>query len=67
MASTSRGRLTDDEQAASGAAAKAESKPLICPALVEAAKANMELEMSLSRARLKAREACASLAKKEGK
>ena len=67
MATGSTGRLTDDEQAAFGAAARAESKPLICPALLEAANADVERESALSQAPLKAREARASLAEKDGK
>ena len=67
MATGSTGRLTVDEQAAFGAAAKAGSKLLICPALLEAAKVDVERESALSRALLKAREARASLAKKDGK
>ena len=67
MATGSTGRLTVDEQAAFGAAAKAESKLLICPALLESAKVDVERESALARALLKAREARVSLARKEGK
>ena len=67
MATGATGRLTVDELAAFGAAAKARSKLLICPALLEAAKVDVERESALSRALLKAREARASLAKKDGK
>ena len=67
MATGATRRLTVDEQAAFGAAAKARSKLLICPALLEAAKVDVERESALSRALLKAREARASLAKKDGK
>ena len=66
MGSTSTGTLTDDEEAASGAAAKAEWKPLSCPALVGTAKADMEQVSALSPALPKARETRASLAMKEG-
>ena len=59
--------LTVDEQAAFRAAAKAESKLLICPALRVAARVNEERESALPWALLTAREARASLAEKDGK
>ena len=67
MATGSTGRLTVDEQAAFGAAAKAESKLLICPALLESAKVDVERESALARALLKAREARVSLSRKDCK
>ena len=58
------GRLTPEEQAAFGAAARPESKLMICPALVEAAKLEVEQEAGLAKSLLKARQARAALAKK---
>ena len=58
---------TVDEQATIRAAAKAESKLLMCSALREAAKVDVEPESGLSRALLTGREAGASLAVKDGK
>ena len=66
-ATGSSGRLTDDQQAALGAAAWAESKPLICPAVLEATKADVERESALSQAPVQAREASAALAEKDCK
>ena len=67
MATGSIGRLTVDEQAAFRAAAKAESKLLICPVLCVAARVDEERESALPWALLTAREARASLADKDGK
>ena len=58
------GRLTLDEQAAFGAMAKVETCLTICPALLEAARAETEKEAGLAKSLLKAREARAALAKK---
>ena len=58
------GRLTPEEQAAFGAAARPEAKLMICPALVEAAKLEVEKEAGLAKSLLKARQARAELAKK---
>lgn len=57
-------RLPLDEQAAFGAAARAESKLMISPLLLEAARSETEREAGLAKSILKAREARAALAKK---
>jgi hypothetical protein len=64
-ANTTGGRLTMDEQAAFGAMARVESKLMICPALLEAARAETEKEAGLAKSLLKARQARADLAKKQ--
>ena len=53
--------------AAPRAAAWAESEPLICPAVLEVAKAGVEREPALSQAPVQAREASAALAEKDCK
>ena len=58
------GHLTPEEQAAFGAAARPEAKLMICRALVEAAKLEVEKEAGLAKSFLKARQARAELAKK---
>lgn len=57
--------MTVGEQAAFGAAARAESRLMICPALPEAAKLETEREAGLANTLQKAREARAALV--EGK
>ena len=57
-------RLSPEEQAALGGAARLESRLMICPALLEHAKADLEREAGLAKTLVKAREARASLAKK---
>ena len=64
MAASSGGKLTMDEQAAFGAAARLETRLMICPKLVEKAKDETEKEAGLAKSLLKAREARAALAKK---
>lgn len=61
-AGSSKGRLTLDEQAAFGAAARAESRLMISPALMEAAHKEVDKEAALAKALLKSREARAALA-----
>ena len=58
------GRLTPEEQAAFGAAARPGAELLICPVLVEGAKGEVEKEAGLAMSLLKARPASAGLAKK---
>ena len=52
-----KGGLAADELAAFGAAARAESKLMICPDILEQAKVQMEKEASLLKSIQKAREA----------
>ena len=59
--------MTLDEQAAFGAVALAESRLMICPALLESARAEAEKEAGLMKALVKARDARASLAGKKEK
>ena len=68
-AGSSRSRLTIDEQAALGAAARAESRLMIAPALIDAAHREVDKEAALAKALLKSREARAALVapKKGGK
>ena len=61
-AGSSKGRLTLDEQAAFGAAARAESRLMISPALMEAAHKEVDKEAALAKALLKSKEARAALA-----
>ena len=63
-ASSTSGRLTLDEQAAFGAVARAESKLMVSPKLLEAARTETEKEAGLAKSLLKAREARTALAKK---
>ncbi|CAK0850412.1 unnamed protein product [Prorocentrum cordatum] len=63
-AGSSAGRLTADEQAAFGATARAESRLMVSPALLESAKQELERDASLAKSLLKAREARESLGKR---
>lgn len=63
-AQSTAGKLTVDEQAAFGAMARVETKLMICPALLDAARQETEKEAGLAKSLLKAREARAALAKK---
>ena len=67
MANSSGSKLTLDEQAAFGAVARTESRLMVCPALLEQARTEVEKEAGLAKALLKAREARSSLAKKPEK
>ncbi|CAK0890294.1 unnamed protein product, partial [Prorocentrum cordatum] len=61
---SSGGRLTADEQAAFGATARAETRLIVPPALLESAEQELERGASLAKSLLKAREARESLGKK---
>ena len=64
-AGSSGGRLTADEQAAFGATARAETRLMVSPALLESAKQELERDAALAKSLLKAREARESLGKKK--
>ena len=64
LASSTGGKLSWEEQAAFGAAARTESRLMICPKLIEEARKETEKEAGLAKALGKAREARAALSKK---
>ena len=65
-AASSGGRLTLEEQAAFGATARLESKLMVNPQLLEAARSELEKEAALAKSLVKAREARHALGKKKG-
>ena len=64
-AKSTTGRLTLEEQTAFGGTVRVEAKLMICPLLLEHARTDLEREAGFAKALVKARDARASLAKKQ--
>ena len=59
-------RLTPEEQAAFGATARVETRLMICPLLMDAARVDLERESAVAKSLMKAREAREAFGKKKG-